>query len=266
MSAHSGLAAAATLVSLAFALCTLERWVDRRRRHEAAWTVALLLFAAASAAMWAGATVGWGGAGFRLFYLFGAVLDVPVLALGTVELLAGPRAGQRATMGVVLFSGFAAGVLAVAPLHGHILSGELPRGSEVFGAWPRVLAAVGSGVAALVVLAGAVWSILRLLRTQAPGAGRLAGGNALIALGTLVLGAGGLLNSVLDEMDGFAVSLVAGIALIFAGFLVASASPRQRAAPVAAIETAASDLASAPCGSTSAVASDSSSTSREPAS
>ena len=226
----AALAAAATLVSLAFALCTLERWLDRRRRHEAAWTAALLLFTAGAAALWAGAAIGWGGVGFRLFYLFGAVLNVPVLALGTVELLAGSRAGRAATAGVLLFCGFAAGVLTVAPLTGPIPAHQLPRGADVFGPLPRVLAAVGSGAGALVVLAGAAWSAARLARSRAPGASRLALGNALIALGTLVLGAGGLLNSVLDEMDGFAVSLVAGIAVIFAGFLVASV-PAARTAP-----------------------------------
>jgi hypothetical protein len=59
----------------------------------------------------------------------------------------------------------------------------------------------------------------------------LAGANALIALGTLILGAGGLLNSVLDEMDGFAVSLVIGITVLFAGFLLTNA-PRRAAVRV----------------------------------
>ena len=46
--------------------------------------------------------------------------------------------------------------------------------------------------------------------------------NLLIAAGTLVLSAGGLLNSVLDEMEAFAVTLVAGISVLFVGFLVAT--------------------------------------------
>jgi hypothetical protein len=48
----------------------------------------------------------------------------------------------------------------------------------------------------------------------------LALANLFIAVGTLVLSAGGLLNSVVDEMDGFAISLVAGISVIFVGFLL----------------------------------------------
>jgi hypothetical protein len=210
---HRALAAAATLVSLAFALSTLERWLERRRRHELAWTVALALFAAGSAALWAGATLGWGPVSFRLFYLFGAIVNVPVLALGTVYLLGGERRGDRWALVVALASTFAAGVIAAAPLTGAIDPIELPRGSDVFGPLPRVLAAVFSGLGATVVLAGAAWSAVRR---------RLVVTNLLIAAGTLVLSAGGLLNSVVDEMDGFAISLVAGITLIFAGFLVSS--------------------------------------------
>ena len=61
---------------------------------------------------------------------------------------------------------------------------------------PRVLAGVGSGVGALVVFGGAVYSAVRFARRRAPGTGPLAGGNALIALGTLVLSSGGLLQGV----------------------------------------------------------------------
>jgi hypothetical protein len=44
----------------------------------------------------------------------------------------------------------------------------------------------------------------------------------LIALGTIVLGASGTLNSVFGAMTAFAVTLLVGIVTIFAGFLVAS--------------------------------------------
>jgi hypothetical protein len=224
MSTHLALAAAATLLALAFALCTLERWLDRRKPHEAAWTAALFLFAAASAALWAGAAFGWNGLWFRLFYLFGAIVNVPYLALGTVYLLADRRVAQRVAIGVHAFAFFSAGVLAVAPLTGPIRGTTLPQGSDVFGVVPRSLAAAGSGIAAVVIVAGAVWSAGRLARRRSTR--RLAFANALIAVGTVVLGAGGILNSVLNEMDGFAISLVAGISVIFAGFLLTNAPKR----------------------------------------
>jgi hypothetical protein len=224
---HAALAAAATLIAVAFALSTLERWRANRRRHELAWTLALLLFATACAALWAGTAFGFGPVSFKVFYVAGAITNVPVLAVGTIYLLAGTRWGDRTFAATLLFCAFAAGWVFAAPFVGP-LGDELPRGSEVFGPVPRILAAVGSGVGATVLIGGAVWSAARLLRASrasAPTARvtrRLAAANGLIALGTLVLSAGGLLEGALDETDAFAVSLVVGLALVFAGFVVAT--------------------------------------------
>src|SRR4051794_14122130 len=191
---HLALAAAAALLALAFALSTLERWLDRRKPHEGAWTVALFLFSAASTALWGGVAFGWNGAWFRLFYLLGAIVNVPYLALGTIYLLAPLGLARRAAVGVHAFAAFSAGVMVVAPLTAPIVADTLPQGSDVFGPLPRALAGVASGAASLVIIGGAVWSAVRLARRRSTR--RLAGANILIALGTLILGAGGLLNSV----------------------------------------------------------------------
>ena len=52
---------------------------------------------------------------------------------------------------------------------------------------------------------------------------RLAMANVLIAVGTLIEGTGGTANSVLDAMTYFAIALVVGIVVIFAGFLLTNA-------------------------------------------
>jgi hypothetical protein len=240
MRAHSdlptiALAAGATVVAVAFAASLLERWVVRRRPHELAWSVALLLFAAGSLALWAGAALGWSDWSFRLFYTFGAVVNVPFLAVGTIYLLA-PRRGHLVAGGVALACAFAAGVVAVAPLTGPIPSATLPQGSAVFGPLPRILAATFSGGGATVVFVGAAWSAVRLARGRGPT--RLAAGNAVIALGTAILSMSGLLNSVLGEMKAFAITLTAGVAVLFAGFLIAS-TPLRANRGLRAVERAA---------------------------
>ncbi|MDP9073697.1 MAG: hypothetical protein M3N98_05875, partial [Actinomycetota bacterium] len=88
------------------------------------------------------------------------------------------------------------------------------------GPLPRVLAAVGSAGAAAVILAGAVLSAWRARRSGADR--RLLWSNSLIAAGTLILGASGTLNSVFGAMTAFAVTLLAGIVVIFAGFVLAT--------------------------------------------
>jgi len=229
----AGLAFLATAVATLFAEATFKRWRHKRSPHEAAWTVALALFALASAALATGASTGWDRGVFRVFYLLGAVLNVPWLALGTIYLLFGERAGRRVRAVLVFASGLAVGVLLTAPMtHDVTGSATIPIGKEVFGVFPRVLAAVGSGLGALVVFGGAAWSAVRFARAArgraagprpgGPPPGRMAAANALIALGTLVLSGGGTLQGVLGHDEAFTVTLATGIAVIYAGFLVAA--------------------------------------------
>jgi len=219
---HVALAVGAALVALAFGLSTFERWLVRRRQHELLWSVALAMFSVAAFALAAGAALGWSGASFRVFYLFGAIANVPFLAAGTVALLGGRRWGDPVGAGVALLAAFAAGVMATAGFTHALPHTQLAQGSHVLGVLPRVLAAMASGGGALVVFGGAAYSAVRRRHDR-----RLLLGNVLIAAGTAVLGASGLLNSVFDAMTGFAVTLVVGITVLFAGFLVASGPLRR---------------------------------------
>jgi hypothetical protein len=223
----AGLAFLATAIATVFAQATGVRFTRHRKPHERAWTIALALFALASAALATGASTGWDRGTFRAFYLLGAVLCVPWLALGTVYLLAGTTVGRRAETVLILFSGFAIGVMLSAPIHGAIArDGGIPVGKDHFGVMPRVLAAAASGLGATVVLAGAIWSAVRFARSRAEGTSRLAAGNTLIAVGTLVLSSGGLVQGLVGKDEAFALTLTAGIAVIYAGFAVASSVAR----------------------------------------
>ena len=245
----SALAATATLVSLAFALSTLERWLERRRAHEAAWSASLFMFAAGSIALLFATGLGWSEWSFRAFYLFGGILNVPFLALGTVYLLAGEAVGRRVAQVLVVLAAFAAGVVLMAPLTRPIPRHGFPTGKEHFGVLPRVMAGVGSGLAALVIIGGALWSAWRLWRgSRTAGAvapGRLAAANLLIALGTLIISAKALFSSLGDQETAFSAAVAVGILVIFVGFLLTnrplspgSADPGGRTAAPAAIPAA----------------------------
>lgn len=221
------LAVGATLVALAATLATFDRWLLRKRPHEAAWSVAFALFTVASGALALGAGVGWDGGTFRVFYLFGAIVNVTVLAAGTAMLHGSPVTRWRAAVGVALFATFATGVMVATPFTAALPADRLVRGSEVLPVLPRVLAAVASGVASVVVVVGALSSAVRF--RSAKGGGRRAGGNVLIAAGVLLTGASGLANSLLGEMGAFAVFLTAGVSVIFLGYLVSTSQPSRPA-------------------------------------
>ena len=73
-----GLAFLATAVATLFAQATLVRFTRDRRPQDLAWTISLAMFALASAALATGVSTGWDNGTFRVFFLLGAVLTVPV--------------------------------------------------------------------------------------------------------------------------------------------------------------------------------------------
>ena len=225
----TALAFVAAAVAFLYAEATLTRATQRRRRELWDWTVALALFGLAAAALALGSSNGWDAGTYRVFFLCGAVLDVPGLALGTVDLLLGPAVGRRTQWFVVFFSGLATGVVASAPMR-PVSGTAVPVASHTFGTFPRALAAIGSGVGATVIFVGAVWSGVRYARhREAPGAARRALANGLIAAGTLVLSSGGLVQGFLGHDEAFVSTLVAGIVVLYVGFLVAEGRTPARA-------------------------------------
>lgn len=236
---NAALAGGATLVAAAFALSTFDRWHRRGQPHELAWTVAMTLFTIGSGALWWAEATGWSMFAFRVFFLAGAVLNVAWLALGTIYLLANKNIADQLRRALVVLSAFSAGVIAVAPTKRDIIAGEFPAARELFGVLPRVMAAVGSGVPALVIIFGALWSTWRVITSKAPNLKsaiqrkviaprRLAFGNVFVALGTLVLSASGTLAGRLGKDRAFALTLLVGLCILFVGFLVASNATRSQ--------------------------------------
>ena len=232
---NSALAGGATLVAAAFALSTFDRWHRRGQPQELAWTVAMTLFTIGSGALWWAEATGWSMFAFRVFFLAGAVLNVAWLALGTIYLLANKNFADQLRRTLVALSAFSTGVIAVAPTKRDIIIGEFPAARELFGVLPRIMAAVGSGVPALVIIFGALWSTWLVIKSQTPNLksaaqrtvvapARLAFGNVFVAVGTLVLSASGTLAGRLGKDRAFAITLLVGLCILFIGFLIASNS------------------------------------------
>ena len=202
------------VVSAVFAGVLALRYARRRRPHQLVWTIGLAMFTLAAAAGVLARSGGATEAEYRLFYLFGAILNVAWLALGTTYLLA-PRAARRALWGLLAFTALASVAVFASPVD---LSAAADTGKGFDRApLPRILAGLGSGLGSLVLVAGALWSAWRFLRARHEGRRALA--NVIIAAGVLVAAAGG--TAAFTGASGVVewTNLV-GVSLIFVGFLL----------------------------------------------
>lgn len=214
---------AATAVSGYFSWLLATQFTERRRPNLAAWSVALAMFALASMAAAVGALAGWAPLTFRVYYLFGAVVNVPVLALGTIYLLAPRRVADVAMILIAVASVVAAVIVFQAELNeAALVARGIPRGSEVLSEGIRLLSRYFSIIGFLVVVGGALWSAVKLARKRQPQLKRLAAANMFIAVGTTVVAIASemarLASGSVEDLV-FSAGLFLGVSLMFTGFL-----------------------------------------------
>lgn len=227
----------AAAVAVVFSALLLRQFLERRRPYQIIWALALLMYAVASLSVAIGALNGWGRFGFQLYWLLGAVLNVPFLAVGELQLLIRNRTAHLMLDVVLIFVvAYAISVVRGAVTDAHALAQQLPSGKHVFGDGTPAhrLPQVISIPSYLILIAGALWSARRMqgrpeLRDRFVG-------TLLIALGATVIAGFGSAFAALGKLPLFSVSLLAGIAVMFWGFLRASrATPSipVAAAPIA---------------------------------
>jgi hypothetical protein len=193
---------AAALVSLRLAAELVRR--ARRAPGQAelwAWAASLLAYALAAAALAAGAAGGWHDATFRLYYLFGGLLTVPLLGIGSLL-----RRGLRWPVPVgLLYSGLAFGVALAMPVTPRVHGTAIPSAQDHLDVFPaRVLAIAGNSLGTLAVVAVAIVTI----RRRPVGNGLILCGVVAAAVGSAITGVGEAATAAL---------LAAAAALLFAG-------------------------------------------------
>ena len=222
----------AAVIAAAFAVRLAVRTRRKLRPHEAVWAVALAMYAVASFAMFLGVVRGWSVAEFRLYWLFGAVLNVPYLFAGEIYLLSSRRPiGHAVLTLIVALSAVAAVEVARAPVSTRALAQALPLGRKVFGkdGTPNLLAQLYAIPAYFLLLFGLVWSAWQMRRT--PALRPRAVGVFEIAVGATIVAIGSGIGAAFHIVPLFSVSLAVGVAVMFAGFLATSAPARAPALP-----------------------------------
>jgi hypothetical protein len=224
----------AALVAVAFAGLLARQFAQRRRSYQAIWAIALLMYAVASLCVALGAANGWTSAEFRTYWTLGAVLNVPFLAQGELDLLIRDRRVRWGLYVLLVFvTAYTIAVVRTAQLAGggRALAEQLPSGKEVFGDGTPAhrLPQLVSIPAYLVLVAGALWSAWRM-RGRPELRDRFTG-TLLIALGATVIAGFGSAFAALGRLLLFSLALLVGISVMFWGFLRAS---RQSSRPQSA--------------------------------
>jgi hypothetical protein len=177
----------------------------------------MTMFALATWALFIGVTFGWSGPLYRTFFLFGAVLNILFLALGSMFLVVGPRAGHVMTIAIGAFTAIATTLVLTVPFQEELPDGGIPHDVFATGFGPRLFAAIGGGIGATILIVLAVVSALRFWKTNR----RIVWGSLLIVAGTFAAAWGGT-GLALGEAGGFALSLLLAVTFIWAGYRVAA--------------------------------------------
>src|SRR5438552_1817489 len=84
----------AAAVAFVFTALLVRQYADRRRPYQLLWAISLAMYGVASAAAVVGVRNGWSASDYRIYWALGAVLNVPFLAAGELQLLVRNRAAH----------------------------------------------------------------------------------------------------------------------------------------------------------------------------
>ena len=224
-------ALAATLISAAFALTLFVQYRAKPRAYLLAWSVALAMYALAALTEVIGAAAGWNPLSYRIYYYFGAIMLVGVLALGTIYLLA-PRFGRVALLVLVILGGVGLAATLGATLQpGLLQTHEVPSVDTIrlehstFNVLAILMAALLNIVGTVILVGGAAWSAYGTWRRGGAPSRLLA--NLLIAAGALIVAAASSLTRLFHVYELFYVGQAIGVLVMFGGFLAAQRAPRR---------------------------------------
>lgn len=228
----------AAAVSLVFAIALFRQFASRHRLPQLAWGVALSMYCIASLAVAGGIGGGWDPTLYRAFWLFGALLNVPWLALGSLSLVAHRGVAVAALVVVIVASVW--GVIAVVGARVDrvdLATSQIPSGKTVFCRSTGEIAGEGKDCDsvrklarlyslpsfALVVLIAAASG--RMREGIRPPRERIVG-NWIITLGVTINAIGGFALVSKGRGGPFSVVLALSVITMFAGFVLASRHPR----------------------------------------
>src|SRR5450759_2869306 len=128
------------------------QYLSRRKPYQAIWAVALAMFAVAAFFETAGQAGGWSDPTYKGYYLFGGLLNVGWLGLGSLLLLTSPRAGRIATIVMVVISVIALVAVLTSHTDHNLLKAQVPSRGAIDV--PAILPLVTNLAGAFIVAGG----------------------------------------------------------------------------------------------------------------
>ncbi len=206
-------------ISLVFGVTVLGQWTRRRRPQQLLWGIALLM-AAVAAAAYVGVLASGNELSFRLYYIFGALLNAAYLGMGSLYLALPRRVSDLILAALAVASALGLALMLVAPidaakLHAVQITGGAGTGVIKPGLW-LVIFILHNIFAAVTVAGVALYSAYKVLRRQAPR--RFAVANITIAVGVFVISLAG--TSARLGASIFWVTQAVGFIILFGAFLL----------------------------------------------
>ncbi len=203
-----------SIVSLIFAVLVLDQFFAHRKPYQLVWCIGLLMYAVSSGAEFLAGANGITVGVYKAWYLFGAILVAAWLGMGTLYLLL--RRGVANGLMVLLAAvsiyaafkvlGASVDVGGLEGLTGTAMPGDI-----------RVMTPFLNIFGTLSLVGGALYSAWFFWRHKTMKHRVLS--NILIAVGAILPAAGGTNMRLSDDLTLFYFMELAGIVMIFLGFL-----------------------------------------------
>ena len=200
---------------MAFAVAVAVQYSNRRKPYQATWAAALAMFSLAAFFETYGQLAGWSDFSYKGYYLFGGLLNVGWLGVGSLQLLASPRIGRVGVYLMTVVSSVAVGLILVAHTDASLLRAAVPARGAITVV--PALAAVTNIIGSVLLVGGAAWSAWRAYRANAPRDRVL--GTALLAAGAFIVAGGHSYAQTRGVYAAQPVSEALGIVVMFAGYL-----------------------------------------------
>jgi hypothetical protein len=205
-----------TIISAAFAWAILARYhLKRQSYHLLWWGIGIGTYGMGTLIESLVTLFGWQSALFKAWYIAGALLGGAPLAVGTIYLLFGRRAGHIAVVLLLAAVSVTSIFVILSPVRMDLVDPKMLSGKALDWQSIRRVSPFINSLAALFLVGGAIYSAIRFFSD--PESRRVSIGNIFIAIGALLPGIGGM-GSRMGHTELLYIAEFIGVILIWVGY------------------------------------------------